>query len=219
MIIEIELISKKQSYIASLKKNAVINYHGKQYKITQNKNNIVTACPYYMKNFYSGHDWGWFSGNDCIKIDKAVLADAKFGKQASKPKFATQAQLEKKIPWKKIDNVEWLSNISVPQFHYYFKIIKNIAVAQPTPKNMQAYVSMQDMARRKSVAFAHSMVNYILDNPQYNMQKNFGSDGWSYRRLLTYHSKVKKQYIENNNDNHDMKISFLMMHDKSPAYF
>ena len=187
---------KEKSFISNIKIGNVVQYQNRKYKIDKNKNNLIYLCPYYTNNFYSSHNWGWFYGKDCLWIDKVKLAKNKYEKQIEK--FASEKDLEKQIPWLKINNKQWLATRSIPEFQHYFKILKNIAVIKPTPRNMQAYMSMQDMARRKSVVFAHSMVNFVLDHPEYNMQKNFGSNGWSYRTLKSYHSKVKKKYLSDN---------------------
>ncbi len=188
--------AREQSFIKSLKVNNIIQYQNKKYKIIKNKNNLIYLCPYYTNNFYNSHNWGWFYNKDCLWIDKLTLAKNKYEKQTGK--FASQKDLEKQIPWSKINNKQWLASRSVPEFQHYFKTLKDIVVTEPTPRNMQAYMSMQDMARRKSVVFAHSMVNFVLDHPEYNMQKNFGSNGWSYRTLKSYHSTVKKRYLTDN---------------------
>jgi len=166
--------AREQSFIKSLKVNNIIQYQNKKYKIIKNRNNLIYLCPYYTNNFYNSRNWGWFYDKDCLWIDKVTIAKNKYEKQTGK--FANQKDLEKQIPWSKINNKQWLATRSVPEFQHYFKTLKDIVVTEPTPRNMQAYMSMQDMARRKSVVFAHSMVNFVLDHPKYNMQKNFGSN-------------------------------------------
>ncbi len=148
---------------------------------------ILTTSTVYaekVKTYYDDAKRGWFWFEDPVKKKK----------ERKKPK-------KKLVINPEILRPEYLSNLTAEEFKKLYKRVKGIAVMNPTEQNIGAVVYLTDFMRRKSLNFAYAYQDYILQHPEYDMNRVSGTTSWSWRKASLEKEERMKRYIKLNADN------------------
>lgn len=189
---------------AAIKIGQVVRYNGKIWvvkKITQKK--TVVLCPQYdYTRYFNGSDWGWFYNSTCITVPLDHL-------NPHKKHSPSAPNIQQPEPHKLAElarNPKYLNSLTAKQFNKMYKQITQIAVMHPTEENVKAYMFMTNFLRLKALVFAHSVSDYVLKNPKYNMDKDIGYTSWStfnYRKIT---KNKRKQFITQHKDSMGLMV-------------
>ena len=171
---------------------ATILLDGKLWEIACETKTHVLLCPAPEGDFYSQRERGWFYGMDCrwVEKDKLVKLLKKEGKKA-KPSS---------IPWKRLTDDRYLGQLTAKQFRELYDRVQGEAIMNPSREKVAAYMHMTDFMRRKALTFAYAVNDYVLDNPQYDVQRRVGTTSWSHRVMSEIRDQERLAYIRSAKD-------------------
>ena len=142
-----------------------------------------TAYAEKIKTYYDDAKRGWFWFEDPKKEEK----------KKKKPE-------KKLVVNPKVLKPEYLNNLTAEEFRKLYERVKGIAVMNPTEQNIGAVVYLTDFMRQKSLNFAYAYQNYILQHPEYDMNRVSGTTSWSWRKASLEREERMKRYIKLNAD-------------------
>ena len=142
-----------------------------------------TAYAEKIKTYYDDAKRGWFWFEDPKKEEK----------KKKKPE-------KKLVVNPKVLKPEYLNNLTAEDFRKLYEKVKSIAVMNPTEQNIGAVVYLTDFMRQKSLNFAYAYQNYILQHPEYDMNRVSGTTSWSWRKASLEREERMKRYIKLNAD-------------------
>ncbi|MEM3830362.1 MAG: conjugal transfer protein TraF, partial [Conexivisphaerales archaeon] len=189
---------------ANIKKGEVINYKGDKWIVSQVNNSTDTAllCPYYdYQNYFNSSNWGWFYNAKCLSIPLKEFEQKKKEVQTVQNSTVPQKKLSDQEIIKLATNPYYLNHLSASEFKKMYDHVTDIAVMQPTKKNIAAYMYMTNFIRVKSLIFSHAVVAYTMENPKYNMIKKIGETSWSYNNYNQDQSAKQKKLLADHEKN------------------
>ena len=114
-----------------------------------------------------------------------------------KPPVKARKKKRKKV----VLTPEYLGNLTAKEFRQLYSRVKDEAVMHPTQQNIHAFLYLTDYMRRKSKDFMYAYQNYILQHPEYDMNRVSGTTSWSWRAAQSLQEEKMKQYIRENANN------------------
>lgn len=166
------------------------------------QNRTAVLCPHYnYSRFFYRSNWGWFYSARCITV---ILKRYVRGKKSSNP--ASEA-MPPTVPaqnrthrsenlTKLARNPEYLNHLTAEQFRKMYRQITDNAVMHPTEENIKAYMFMTNFLRLKALVFAHSVNDFVLSNPKYNMIKEIGETSWSAFNYEKISAEERKAFVK-----------------------
>jgi len=133
--------------------------------------------------FYKGQEQGWYRYLNPPK--KPVKKDKKKEKQHPKLSDYTMKQLWNMYP----DDFKALQTLFLKQ-----------AVQEPSEKNVVAYMTLADIARRKALAFTNVETMMAQQHPELTTQGNYPTNTPGQIALVKMRRKEEEQTLRNNRD-------------------
>ena len=187
----------------SLNIGETVKYDGREWTVNNiNVNKTVYLCPRYdYGRFFNKSEWGWFYDSRCITVPLEILLPHKKTNTSSSPPVNKKTGIIKLA-----QNPKYLNTLPAGKFRKMYKEVTQIAVMHPTQENIKAYMYMTNFLRLKALVFAHSVSDYVMENPKYNMDKKLGQTSWSAFNFRNISAQNRKIFIKSHKDSMGLMV-------------
>jgi conjugal transfer pilus assembly protein TraF len=147
-----------------------------QYAFAEEENYAeLYLCRPLDKQYYADKERGWFFREHC----RPPQTDEK---KETKEELQTQKEKAKDMPldWERVQDTQYLETLTAKEFRELLDRVKEEAVYHPDSAKMLAYLRMQDFMKDKTMTFAYTWRDTLLQHPELDMTvrqptSNFGA--------------------------------------------
>ena len=121
-----------------------------------------------------------------------------------------KTKLIRKKDWKKryealIEKIlkyrdKYLNELPPSKIKELYNKVKELAIAYPTEKNLEAFTYMTDYIRRKSIQFMYAYTHFIAEHPEFNISAKVGTTSWGYRTMQVAKFQRVEKWLLNHSD-------------------